>query len=606
MNGIRPPDDAATQRYEDRRNDRETLSKEIIARGVEQVEDRERLEYRRSTVGAEDAVGLERIIGESDLLGVNFLDLGLTAAAAVCRIQVRNPLGSVLGHGTGFLVSPELLLTNNHVLRSPEYARRSLADFQFEDDAQFLPKDTKTYQLQPERFFFTNDELDYTLVAVRPTATDGTPLSRFGFLPLLAPSGKALLNEYVAIVQHPGGGTKQIALRENRMVDVFDSFVHYSTDTLRGSSGSPVFNDQWEVVALHHASVKARDENGNVLNVDGNLWQPDDGESRIKWVANEGIRISSIYENLTEVSEESPEVKDALSELTRGGPLPSPGPDGDMDVCELDYEWYEGSTGYDADFLGARVELPTLAEHRRADIAPLKDGNGSELKYTHFSVVMSQARRLALFTAVNIDGDLAVSHRRGRDRWYYDPRMDRGFQAGPELYKRNDLDRGHLVRRLDPVWGERSAEANEDTFHFSNCAPQHKKLNQQTWLSLERYILDNAGLHRIKVTVFTGPVFRADDMLYRGEFQIPADFWKVVAFVKEGGEVSATAYLQTQKHLLEDLEFAYGEYRTYQVPISRIEALTDLRFGTLGQNDPIADLEATVGWPIDGPRDIRL
>jgi endonuclease G len=76
------------------------------------------------------------------------------------------------------------------------------------------------------------------------------------------------------------------------------------------------------------------------------------------------------------------------------------------------------------------------------------------------------------------------------------------------LYIDNDLDRGHMVRRLDPVWGDAAETANEDTFHYTNSCPQHKDLNQKTWNDLEDYVLLNAGKHQLKLNVFTGPVFR--------------------------------------------------------------------------------------------------
>jgi endonuclease G len=222
---------------------------------------------------------------------------------------------------------------------------------------------------------------------------------------------------------------------------------------------------------------------------------------------------------------------------------------------------------------------------------------------------MSKSRRLSFFTAVNIDGNQSRSVDRINDRWYFDPRIDRKYQSGPELYSNNDLDRGHLIRRLDPVWGQLAEEANEDTFHFTNCSPQHKNLNQITWLELEDYILKNADRFDLKVSVFTGPVFREDDMLYRDEFQIPAEFWKVVVIVKDDNELSATAYLQTQKNLIEDLKFAYGEYKTYQIPVVKIEALTKLDFGILRFHDPLANIKEafrTVGRIIRGPSDITI
>jgi hypothetical protein len=152
--------------------------------------------------------------------------------------------------------------------------------------------------LDPNRFFYTNEALDFSLVAVAMTAIDNTPLSEFGQLKLIADPGKALLTEFVTIVQHPNGLHKFIALRNNRVLDIFDSFAHYETDTQPGSSGSPVFNDQWQVAFLHHSGVPRRDAQGRYLNKDGRLWREEQGNDAIDWVANEGVRISSIVSHL--------------------------------------------------------------------------------------------------------------------------------------------------------------------------------------------------------------------------------------------------------------------------------------------------------------------
>ena len=94
-------------------------------------------------------------------------------------------------------------------------------------------------------------------------------------------------------------------------------------------------------------------------------------------------------------------------------------------------------------------------------------------------------------------------------------------------------------------------------------------------------------------------------MIYRGKFKIPAEFWKVAVIIKDDGEMSATAYLQTQKNMIEDLEFAYGEYKTYQVPVAHIEEITDLDFSKLSQCDPIANIESA-GMVVEAPEHIRL
>ena len=83
-----------------------------------------------------------------------------------------------------------------------------------------------------------------------------------------------------------------------------------------------------------------------------------------------------------------------------------------------------------------------------------------------------------------------------------------------------------------------------------------------------------------KVNVFTGPVFNQNDLIYRGKYLIPSEFWKVVTIVKnDDNSISSTAYLQTQKQLIENLKFVFGEYKTYQVRITKIESLTGLYFG---------------------------
>jgi endonuclease G len=202
-------------------------------------------------------------------------------------------------------------------------------------------------------------------------------------------------------------------------------------------------------------------------------------------------------------------------------------------------------TGYDDGFLDFDMPLPTPMGERANDILEVGGDAAGRLNYTHFTVVMSRTRRMAMFVAVNIDGSESVKIERGKDQWALDGRIPAEAQAGEELYADNLLDRGHLVRREDPNWGADAATANEDTFHFTNCAPQMAAFNQKTWLSLEDHVLQNTRRWRERVTVFSGPVFRDDDRSYRG-VRIPAAFWKVVAFVLEEGRPSATAYIIEQ------------------------------------------------------------
>lgn len=539
------------------------------------------LKSRRKLLNDYDSIAMERIMGKSDLFPISYLQMGTNSGNSICRIQIRDDKGSFIGSGTGFLVSENVLMTNNHVIDSMRTALNSIAEFNYQDDVNFMPCPTYTFRLNPEQFFVTDEELDFTLVALKDNPSSDKQPKDFGHLHLIAEEGKIIEGEYVSIIQHPNGGPKAVTIRENKVSSILDDFIHYLTDTEPGSSGSPVFNDQWIVVALHHSGV------------------PDPNKKNI-WIANEGIRISSIsnyfakkYNNFT--AGEKMFIGEIFSNLDIFSEPDPPEPT----HSQIDM-------GYDSTFLGLdyKVDLPGLSEEMKKDVSYMDNGS-YVLDYTHFSIVMCRSRCLAYFTAVNIDGNQAKNIKRSGDSWNFDPRIPKDAQYGDELYAKNDLDRGHLVRRLDPVWGDKAIQANNDTFHFTNSSPQHKNLNQKIWLDLENYILKNAQNHNLKVSVFTGPVFRSDDMIYRGKFKIPAEFWKVAVMIKDDGKMSATAYLQTQKNMIENLEFAYGEYKTYQVPVARIEEITGLDFGELSQYDPIANIESS-GMVIGAPEHIKL
>lgn len=265
--------------------------------------------------------------------------------------------------------------------------------------------------------------------------------------------------------------------------------------------------------------------------------------------------------------------------------------------------------GYADDFLSRFVvPWPTVDAALIDDLQTL-DAGGTRLDYTHFSVSMSRSRRLALYVGVNIDGGLHVDVLRSNDSWAYDGRLPMDAQLGDELYANNGLDRGHLVRRQDPNWGDEATVANLDTFHFTNCSPQMSAFNQKTWLELEDYILDNTQRWKARATVFTGPVLAADDRVYRGA-KIPKAFWKVVAYLGDDGKPSASAYMIDQSRELGQLDLVFGQLRTYRRSVLQIEQLTGIRFGNLADYDGFSNEERATGTRIEaliqGPEDIRL
>ena len=680
-----------------------------------------------ASAGGESArLDLERIINGNDLLNINYLDKGLLAAAAVGRVVVIGSDGEPLGFGTGSLISPRLMLTNNHVLRDAEVARHSQFQFNYQFDTRGRLLPTEDFDLRPDEFFYTNRDLDFTVVAVAEASQSGrASLSQYGALRLNREVGKVSPGESLTIIQHPGGNPKQIAVRENQLLKIDEFFLWYMTDTAPGSSGSPVFNDQWQIVALHHSGVPAKDAAGNWLTVDGHIWDSATmDESRVKWIANEGVRVSCIVQDVEKNCYQNRLAREFLDSIQRAqgetaatspvpaailstipSPTPSfvhspaaahapagngggaaagsngkdrpmsdvttnanqpgagvqtsietpaaatqagvraaqggtvsidvpltvtislggavtnghasgnghtiavaapgdPAPPSTEEAVSIDPN-YSNRKGYDQNFLGTgprAVALPRLSDALKAKAAVNKraapGADRNVLPYHHYSVVMNRERRMAFYTAVNIDGRLSRRVRREQDRWFRDPRIEASEQNGEDLYAGNDLDRGHLVRRLDPAWGASeplAKVANDDTFHFTNCSPQHKDFNQnqQTWAGLEDYVLDNADAEDFKVSVFTGPVFAGNDPEYRG-YRLPRQFWKVVVMVRPGGKLSATAYLLSQASLIRNLDeaFVFGAYKTYQVSVKKIEGLTGLGFGNLKTFDPKNNQEA--------------
>lgn len=265
---------------------------------------------------------LERVLGTNDLIGYGvFIDRLLQRGKAVARIQIKTPQNGLAGYGTGFMISPRLLVTNNHVFEKPEDTVASVAEFNFQSDADGQLLTSRTFGFAPGDFFLTDPTRDFTVVALQPDSG----LEEFGWIPLIGKIGKLMVGERVNIIQHPNGEPKQLAIRQNLVVDELELFLHYKTDTAPGSSGSPVFNDQWELVALHHSGVPERDEHGHILTTDGRRWQSWMGEHRIAWKANEGLRASRLVAHLQEAKGQLDSAKarlltDVLEGSSRNGP----------------------------------------------------------------------------------------------------------------------------------------------------------------------------------------------------------------------------------------------------------------------------------------------
>jgi endonuclease G len=240
---------------------------------------------------------------------------------------------------------------------------------------------------------------------------------------------------------------------------------------------------------------------------------------------------------------------------------------------------------FDPDFLGTSVGVPVPVGDVAADVLDV-DGT-TQWNYTHFSLAMSESRRLARWVGWHIDGlTLFPSESIPRaDDFRLDPRLPAEAQTGEEVYAANDLDRGHLARRSDLLWGslDEARAANEDSFFFTNIAPQMNDLNQSgldgVWGLLEDAVLEQAGLERRRLTLFGGPVLTDHDVAYR-DFLIPAAFWKVVVYVLDG-TLSARCFVLAQEVDPLRLSVTLDDFATYEVSLDRLEALLSLTFPSL-------------------------
>ena len=210
----------------------------------------------------------EKLYEESNLMSTSFLKKGAKRVDAVCRFVLDN------SYGTGFLVAPGIIMTNNHVFPTQDSAKGRIAEFFYDEEGSPI-----FVRLEPDTLFLSSPktELDFTLVACSTTGIEEVEP-----IPLERDPATVILQERINIIQHAKGRKKQVALHDNKVTFIDRKVVHYTTDTEGGSSGSPAFNDNWDLVAIHHASWTSVEDN--------------------KTVINEGVRISAIVAQLTEWS----------------------------------------------------------------------------------------------------------------------------------------------------------------------------------------------------------------------------------------------------------------------------------------------------------------
>lgn len=225
-----------------------------------------------------DSDQLEKITGrQSTLMPIAFLEKGLERAKSVVRMDLGKR-----GNGSGFLIGDDILLTNHHVLEDIAQAREAKAQFNYQQTLSGLSADYEEYELDPDSLFKTSADDDWTAVKVKSKQGE-TPGSKWGLLNIAEQDPQ--VDDFTIIIQHPSGGPKQIALYHNVIayIDSDKRIMQYLTDTEPGSSGSPVFDTQWNVIALHHSGG----------------WLREPGKDpKQKFYRNEGIHINTVIAGL--------------------------------------------------------------------------------------------------------------------------------------------------------------------------------------------------------------------------------------------------------------------------------------------------------------------
>jgi endonuclease G len=697
--------------------------RDLVAAGKWQLAepDKARLAgYIARTAKAKSLKGAEAVQGPTvDFQPVSFLAQGNRIQRAVAYVEVMTAGASCTG--SGFLISPDLFITNQHVISDINAARGAQIVFDRQADITGRPLSPTTFLLDPDRcaIFSPVDQLDYAVIAVGERTAGAAMLVDLGFCPLLNRTDKHALGINVNIIQHPNGAPKLIAIRNNLLTAETPDALLYETDTEEGSSGSLVCNDLWEAIALHHYGqpfLAEREAEGQTL----------------PQAVNEGIRISSIWKNLSsrlaELSGEAASLmtkalaydsttpvatgerqlgpphpvahapestplgdatkrataqsrplphaseSDSLGEQTtstmadrRFPPASESAPLGEPQMpveqelkftipleisvrvgsvatsaiapqikadsipalqakalvrgaesVRIDAD-YSNRNGYDADFIpGLHVPMPQPNADLTKQIGGLSgnvpNAGSGLLIYEHFSLIMNKSKRVAMFTATNIDGETYLNVDRGTgevkgaegDTWFKEPRISASFYLGQDFYSSwsHIFDRGHLTRRSDPTWGTpaEAERANADTFHLTNCSPQHFLFNESSkyWQGVELYVLEQGTLaqeSRKRLCVFQGPTY--DDAIDQmaDDVQVPSSFYKIVVWKGQAGiksvglVVDQLQLLSITRHGVKVGSDTTVQVKQWRAKISDIAAKTGLIF------DPVIVDNDTISQP---------
>lgn len=236
--------------------------------------------------------------GPGEWVTNDFFQQAVQTGMSVARLRVPkiaqgNQVASVGGLGTGWLISPRLLVTNHHVVNAREQGRPAATNADFKAQAEktvawfdYLVEGGDKIEIAVTELVCSKAALDYAILRLADHAAlrSRAPIAVQEAAPQLERGIR--LN----IIQYPNGGPMRLAIRNNFFVGRGEQRfqIRYLTDTIQGSSGSPVLDDNWQVVALHHGSQKVEPE----------MYEKEAGAKGIAKFHNQGIDIFAIMADL--------------------------------------------------------------------------------------------------------------------------------------------------------------------------------------------------------------------------------------------------------------------------------------------------------------------
>ena len=555
--------------------------------------------------------------------------------------------------GTGFLVGPGLLMTNRHVAEifTMGLGRKDLrfrSDGRVEVDFRRETTDQERDDFRISKVLMIHPYWDMALLSIDGPVAQRRPL----MLSVEAPEN--LLDRKIAVIGYPAFDHRnnvdvQREVFKNRFsvkrmqpgllrtrADLLSfgktvSTITHDSSTLGGNSGSAVIDaSTGKVVALHFAGIYLK-ENYGVSAADlakdprivdtGILFDKcgltAEGPWDPFWASADPVVESDTVVDVQSTS--SPQIPPMDSGATTwtiplhvtvqvGSPTTAHVPQATgtdtsapvtTDIVEklvLVDENYANRQGYQEDFLGLTVPLPTITD---LTVASTIACNQPIIPYEHYSLTMHKHRRLAMFIAGNIDRrPESKEPEPGRDysrtglngftsksseTWHLDPRIPPMHQLPDRFFTKDNkaFDKGHIFRREATTWGVDYAEvqrANGDTFHVTNCSPQVKGFNRSNlggvWGDLENEI---GRADDEKLIVFAGPVLAEDDRFFTGvdndgvvNIQIPSRYWKIV-IVRNGDHLESFAFILEQDLSSVPLEFQVDtEWREHTISVSEL------------------------------------